>query len=61
MTTDENEKVAEKQGWSNTAKAGAAVGSAALLAALLFAGREYKKRNEKKPPLKILPEGMETD
>lgn len=40
--------------WSNTAKAGAAVGSAAVFAALLFAGRQATRK-------KIDPESPNPD
>lgn len=33
----------KKDGWSNSAMAGAAVGSAALAAALLYVGKQFSK------------------
>ncbi|WAC23647.1 isopropylmalate isomerase [Blastomonas sp. SL216] len=33
----------KKNGWSNSAMAGAAVGSAALAAALLYVGKQFSK------------------
>jgi len=39
----------KKAGWSNAKVAGAAVGSAALMAALLYAGKQVTKR---KAPVK---------
>ena len=48
----------EKSGWSTTAIAGAAIGSAALTAALLFATR----RRDKGPPVAPHPhDAPETD
>lgn len=41
--SDKNDK-SEKSGWSNAKVAGAAVGSAALMAALLYAGKQVSKR-----------------
>lgn len=47
----------KKRKWSNEAKVGAAVGSAALVAALLYAGRRSLTRNKGKlEPLSPEPE-----
>lgn len=56
-------KDADGNGWTAGKKAGAAVGSAAILAALMFAGRGYKRRQEEKAKVKPrqIPEGRETD
>lgn len=54
MTDKENDK---KREWSTEAKVGAAVGSAALVAALLYAGRRNLTRNKGKlEPLSPEPE-----
>ena len=44
----------KKDGWSNGAMAGAAVGSAALAAALLYVGQQFGKPKAKAPKA---PEG----
>lgn len=43
----------KKDGWSNSAMAGAAVGSAALAAALLYVGKQFTKP---KPNAPLKPE-----
>jgi len=48
--------------WSTTAKVGAAVGSAALVAALLYAGRRsLTQKKGKLEPLSPEPEGSPLD
>jgi hypothetical protein len=47
--TDKTEKTEKDPNWSTGAKVGAAVGSAALVAALLYAGKRHL--NEKKGKL----------
>jgi hypothetical protein len=48
----------DDENWSTTAKVGAAVGSAALMAALLYAGRRSLTRKKGKlEPLSPEPEG----
>lgn len=39
----------KKDGWSNSAMAGAAVGSAALAAALLYVGKQFNKPKDTSP------------
>ena len=54
--TDKKSKT-EDDNWSTTAKVGAAVGSAALMAALLYAGRRSLTRKKGKlEPLSPEPE-----
>ena len=61
--TDKSAKPAgsdDKSGWSNTAIAGAAIGSAALAAALLYVSR--RRETNKVPPVAPHPEAApETD
>jgi len=40
----------KKDGWSNSAMAGAAVGSAALAAALLYVGKQFTKPKPEAAP-----------
>lgn len=55
MTEKKSEPEDDK--WSTTAKVGAAVGSAALMAALLYAGRRsLTRKNGKLEPLSPEPE-----
>lgn len=55
--TDENNKKDKEGDWSTGAKIGAAVGSAALMAALLYAGRRSLTRQKGKlEPLSPEPE-----
>jgi hypothetical protein len=57
---DIKDKKDDKAGWSNAQVAGAAVGSAALMAALLYAGKQVAKRKPvAKPDEKFEP--RETD
>ena len=52
--TDKTDKL-DKSGWTGKAAlAGAAIGSAALAAALLYASRR-KERADKKPPAPVIP------
>jgi hypothetical protein len=52
-----NKKPEDDDNWSTTAKVGAAVGSAALMAALLYAGRRSLTRKKGKlEPLSPEPE-----
>lgn len=46
--TDKKSKPEDDDNWSTTAKVGAAVGSAALMAALLYAGRRSLTRKKGK-------------
>jgi hypothetical protein len=55
--TNTKDKSAPDSEWSTTAKVGAAVGSAALMAALLYAGRRSLTRKKGKlEPLSPEPE-----
>lgn len=55
--TDKEDKSAKDDNWSTSAKVGAAVGSAALMAALLYAGRRSLTRDKGKlEPLSPEPE-----
>lgn len=55
--TDKKNKPESDDNWSTTAKVGAAVGSAALVAALLYAGKRSLTRNKGKlEPLSPEPE-----
>lgn len=55
--TDKKSKPESDDNWSTSAKVGAAVGSAALVAALLYAGRRSLTRNKGKlEPLSPEPE-----
>jgi hypothetical protein len=55
--TDKKSKTENDDNWSTTAKVGAAVGSAALVAALLYAGkRSLTRRQGKLEPLSPDPE-----
>lgn len=55
--TDEKDKSRKDEKWSTGAKVGAAVGSAALVAALLYAGKRSLTRNKGKlEPLSPEPE-----
>ncbi|VAW03468.1 hypothetical protein MNBD_ALPHA04-210 [hydrothermal vent metagenome] len=47
-TTDEASKDKKSGKWTTGAKVGAAVGSAAIAAALIYAGRHQMKKNEEK-------------
>jgi hypothetical protein len=55
--TDKKDKAEKDPKWSTTAKVGAAVGSAALMAALLYAG----KRSMTQKKGKLEPESPEPD
>lgn len=57
--TKKSDKSGQDQKWSNTTKAGvAAVGSAALVAALLYAGKRSKTQEKGKlEPLSPEPKG----
>ena len=55
--TDDKNKASKDGDWSAGAKVGAAVGSAALVAALLYAGkRSLTRKNGKLEPLSPEPE-----
>ena len=55
--TEKKDKSDKDADWSTTAKVGAAVGSAALMAALLYAGKRSLTRNKGKlEPLSPEPE-----
>jgi hypothetical protein len=55
--TDKKDKTLPDSEWSTSAKVGAAVGSAALMAALLYAGRRSLTRKKGKlEPLSPEPE-----
>jgi hypothetical protein len=55
--TDKKPKSKDDEKWSTTAKVGAAVGSAALVAALLYAGRRnLTQKKGKLEPLSPEPE-----
>lgn len=55
--TEKNDKSGKDGQWSTSAKVGAAVGSAALVAALLYAGkRSLTRRQGKLEPLGPEPE-----
>lgn len=49
----------KKDGWSNSAMAGAAVGSAALAAALLYVGKQFGKQPKTETPAKADEPGAE--
>jgi len=51
MTDKKDEKTDGKK-WSTGAKAGAAIGSAAVAAAMLYAGRHYMKKHDEKKTVK---------
>ena len=56
MMTDDTKKTNKDGDWSAGAKVGAAVGSAALVAALLYAGkRSLTRKNGKLEPLSPEP------
>jgi hypothetical protein len=60
--TDTKDKSAPDSEWSTSAKVGAAVGSAALMAALLYAGRRSLTRKKGKlEPLSPEPEIVPMD
>jgi hypothetical protein len=55
--TDKKSKLEDDEKWSTTAKVGAAVGSAALVAALLYAGkRNLTRKQGKLEPMSPEPE-----
>ncbi len=55
--TDKKSKPKDDEKWSTTAKVGAAVGSAALVAALLYAGkRNLTRKQGKLEPMSPEPE-----
>ena len=55
--TDKKSKSESNENWSKTSKVGAAVGSAALVAALLYAGkRSLTRKKGKLEPLSPEPE-----
>jgi hypothetical protein len=55
--TDKKSKPEDDEKWSTTAKVGAAVGSAALVAALLYAGkRNLTRKQGKLEPMSPEPE-----
>ncbi len=55
--TDKKSKPEDDEKWSTTAKVGAAVGSAALVAALLYAGkRNLTRKQSKLEPMSPEPE-----
>ncbi len=55
--TDKKSKPEDDEKWSTTAKVGAAVGSAALVAALLYAGkRSLTRKKGKLEPMSPEPE-----
>ena len=57
MMTNDTKKPSKDGDWSAGAKVGAAVGSAALVAALLYAGkRSLTRKNGKLEPLSPEPE-----